>query len=376
MALEDFKAPVLPLAPAQYDVGHFNRLTKILRLYFNQLDSDTPNRAFTYRTNGIIFEPGGLPALQEGQLGWNSAEETLNLGMAYNVTQQIGQETYARVQNNTGVDIPNGTVVGFAGVGVDNTLLVAPYPADGSQPSLYVLGVMTHTLPDMGTKGYCTVWGHVRDLDTTGTPVSETWAQGDILYANPGYAGKLTNIKPTVPNVCVPVAAVLRVSATEGEIFVRPTVEQQQYYGTFDKTSSQTPAAIDTEYRLTFDASTESNGVSIGTPASRIVVVESGLYKFDATLQITSSSSSAKNIWVWFKKNGTAIPNSARLLTVALNGGYTPMSLSQSFALLAADYMELAFAADSTDLSVSTVAATAFAPAAPAVVLSVNQVQL
>lgn len=55
MALEDFKAPALPLPPAQYDQGHFNRLYQMLRVYFNQLDSDAAHRAFTYRGNGYLL---------------------------------------------------------------------------------------------------------------------------------------------------------------------------------------------------------------------------------------------------------------------------------------------------------------------------------
>ena len=63
---------------------------------------------------------------QVGRLGWNDIDQTLNLGMDYGVVQQIGQETYARVTNTTGVTIPNGTVVGFAGATAD-AISVAPY---------------------------------------------------------------------------------------------------------------------------------------------------------------------------------------------------------------------------------------------------------
>jgi hypothetical protein len=304
----------------------------------------------------------------KGKFYWNSADETLDLGMDYGVTQQIGQETYARVGNTTGVTIPNGTVVGFAGATSD-ALLVAPYLADGSAPSLYILGVMTHDLPDSGDKGYCTTWGFVRDLDTS------AFSAGDILYANPTVAGALTNVKPTAPDNVIPIAACVVSDATDGVIFVRPTIQQMQYYGVFNKTSDQTPAAINTEYLLTFDSATISNGVVIGTPASRIVVPESGLYNFNATIQLTSGSSSAKNVWFWFKKNGTAIPNSARIVTSDVNNGYIPITLNEPVSLAANDYVEMAFAADSTNVTVDNVAATAFAPAAPAIVLSVTQVQ-
>jgi hypothetical protein len=303
-----------------------------------------------------------------GTLAWNPTDQTVNLEMDYGVTQQIGQEVYARVGNTTGVTIPNGTVVGFAGA-TANALLVAPYLADGSSPSLYILGVMTHDLPDSGEKGYCTTWGFVRDLDTSAFTV------GDLLYASPSVAGALTNIKPTAPNNVIPIAACVISDATSGVIFVRPTITQMQYYGVFSKTTDQTPAAINTEYLLTFDSAQISNGVVIGGTTSQIIVPQSGLYKFDATVQITSGSSSAKNVWVWFKKNGTAIANSARLVTSNVNNGYVPIALSETVSLAANEYVEMAFAADSTNVTIDNVAATAFAPAAPAIVLAVSQIQ-
>lgn len=306
---------------------------------------------------------------QLGSLSWNNNDGTLDLGLEYGVVQQIGLEYYVRVQNSTGVTIPNGTVVGFAGVGAGNVLSVAPYLADGSQPSLYILGVMTHDLPDSGEIGYCSIWGHVRNVNTSAFSV------GDILYASPTTAGGFTNVKPTAPDNVIPVAAVLSVHATEGEIFVRPTIEQQQYYGEFTKTTDATPAAINTAYALTFDSTEIANGISIGTTTSHIVVAQSGLYQFDATVQLTSGNSSAKNIWIWFRKNGTDVPNTARIVTMDINGGYIPASMAQFFSLAANDYIEIMYAASDTNVIIDNVAATAFAPAAPAVTLAVTQVQ-
>jgi hypothetical protein len=302
------------------------------------------------------------------RLGWNETDQTVNIGMDYGVTQQVGQEVYARVGNTTGSTIPNGSVVGFAGA-TANALLVAPYLADGSSSSLYILGVMTHDLPDSGEKGYCTTWGFVRDLDTS------AFSAGDILYASPTTAGALTNVKPTAPDNVIPVATCIVSDASAGVIFVRPLVEQMQYYGVFTKTTDQSPAVINTEYLLTFDNTQISNGVVIGGTTSQIIVPQSGLYQFDATVQLTSGSSSAKNVWVWFKKNGTAITNSARLVTTDINNGYIPIALSETVSLNANEYVEMAFAADSTNVTVDTVAATAFAPGAPAIVLAVTQIQ-
>lgn len=312
---------------------------------------------------------------QVGRFAWHDDEQTAEIGMEYGVVQQVGLEYYARVENATGVTIPDGTVVGFVGTGPGNVLSVAPYIADGSSPSLYALGVMTHALPNSGQTGYCTVWGSVSGIDTTGTSLGETWSVGDILYASSSTAGAFTNIKPTAPDNVIPMAAVLFVDASAGEIFVRPTIEQQRYYAVLEKTTSQTPAAINTEYLLTFDAIQIGNGITIGTPTSRIVVPNSGLYQIEAKLQLTSGSSSAKNVWVWFKKNGTTILNSARIVTTDINNGYIALSLTETISLAASDYIELAFAADDTNVTVSSVAATGFAPVAPAVLLTITQVQ-
>ena len=307
-----------------------------------------------------------------GRLAWNDADQTADLGMEYGVVQQIGLEYYARVENMTGVMIPNGTVVGFAGVGANNVISVTPYLADGSQSSLYILGVLTHDLPDSGEVGYCTVWGHVRGMDTSAFSV------GDILYASPTVAGGLTATKPTAPDNVIPVAAVLASDAVNGEIFVRPTIEQQEYYGQFSKTTTVSPAATNTAYAVTWDNADISNGISI-VSGTQLTVVDSGLYQFDLTLQLSSGSSSAKTVRFWYKKNGTNVSNSMRLITMDINNGYSPLSMAEFFSLDAGEYIELWWMSDDTSVSLSTVAAGGTAPnnypAAPAGLMAVTQVQ-
>jgi hypothetical protein len=304
------------------------------------------------------------------RVGWDNSDETLNLGMAYGVTQQVGLETYARVANFTGVTIPNGTVVGFTGAVPDSALSVSPYLANGATNTLYVVGVMTHDLPDSGEKGYCTVWGFVRDVNTS------AFTLGDILYASPTVAGGLTNIKPTAPNNVVPIAAVLQIGTTDGIIFVRPTIQQQLYYGEFTKTDSQSPAAANTAYPLTINTTQIANGVSIGTTTSHVIVAQAGLYNIAVSVQITSTNSSQKSIWVWLRLNGTTdIANSARVASITLNNGYLVVTLNAIVSLLANDFIEIMYASDSTNVSIATVAATAFAPVAPAVILAVTQTE-
>jgi hypothetical protein len=53
MALEKFQAPALPVPPVEYDQRYHTDLIRILRLYFNQLDSLTPNQANSYRADNF-----------------------------------------------------------------------------------------------------------------------------------------------------------------------------------------------------------------------------------------------------------------------------------------------------------------------------------
>lgn len=314
-----------------------------------------------FNTNAVFSE-------QTGRMGWDSSDSTLDIGMDYGVIQQVGQETYARVSNNTGVQIDNGTVVGFAGASPE-ALSVSPYLADGNSLALYTLGVMTHDLPDTGEKGYCTVWGFVREMNTS------AFSAGDILYASPTVAGGLTNVKPTAPDNVTPLAACIVSDATEGVIFVRPTIEQQEFYGEFSATSDQTIAAINTPYAATFDTTLITNGVTLGTPASRIVVPQSGLYEIFSEVQALSTSGSAKNLWIWFRKNGTDIANSSTIATSKISNGYLAVGHSLTVSLAANDYIEVMYAGSSTAMSLKAAAATAFAPAAAAVKLQITQAQ-
>lgn len=320
-----------------------------------------------HKVDGVEFNVNQNIARQLGQASWNKTFQTLDLAMDSGVTQPIGQATYARVNNNTGSSIAKGAAVGFSGVAT-NALQVTPYLANGSTSSLTILGVMGHTLASGATNGYVVTWGFVDGIDTS------AFTAGQILYCSPSVAGGLTAAKPSSPNNIIPIAVCIVSSATVGVIFVRPTIDNAKSYGIFNKTTDQTPAAINTEYLLTFDNAEIGSGVSIGSPTSRIVVANTGSYEIEAVVQLTSTSASAKNIWVWFKKNGTAIADSARIVTESINNGYLQSSIHKNVQLSANDYIEVAFASDSLAVTVDNVAATAFAPAAPAAILSVSEI--
>lgn len=362
--------PYFPAPPAEYNRNYQDQVIRAFAVFAQQVNNPGPIRGTT-----LTLNPTG-EKIEAGELSWNVTDDTLNLTMEYGVTQQIGQEIYARVGNTTGVTIPNGTVVGFAGA-TSEALLVSPYLADGSSPSLYILGVMTHDLPDSGEKGYCTTFGFVRDLDTS------AFLAGDILYASPTTAGALTKTKPTAPSNVIPVAACIVSDATNGVIFVRPTIDQQKYYGVFSDTTTQSPAAVYTPYAITFNTTDFALGFTRGSPTSRIVSPTSGLYNFQFSAQLTSSNSSAKKIWIWPRVNGSDAPNSNSEVTIAGNGTATVVSWNWTLSLAASQYFEIMYAVDNTAISLPAAAAQTGAtgtatfarPAVPSIILTVTEVQ-
>lgn len=341
---------------------------RIETLFQSLLKEPAPEKNNSIFTDYIDLAESGPHVRVKRRMAWNATDQTLDVGMDWDVTQQVGLETYARVQNSTGSDIPNGTVVGFGGVGPGGVISIVPFIANGTMPAQYAGGVMTHDLPDSGQIGYATIYGHVRTLDTSAFSV------GDVVYASATVAGALTNVRPTAPNIVVIIGVVLIDDAVDGEIFVRPTFDIQTFYATFVKTTDQSPAAINTAYALTFDSALIANGFSIGAPTSRLVAAHAGLYLVSANVQITSTSASVKNIWFWLRKNGADVPNTTRLVTVDLNNGYVSGGFVGSISLVINDYVEVIFAADSTAVTIDAVAATAFAPASAAATITFSQI--
>ena len=133
--------------------------------------------------------------------------------------------------------------------------------------------------------------------------------------------------------------------------------------------------AIDTATAITFNTTTVSNGVAIGSPTSRVIVSRSGLYNLSMSFQLSSSSSSIKDVYLWVRKNGVDLPNSTIVHSLESNSAKTVQSRSMTISLNANDYIELYWGSPDNNVSLSAIAATSFSPATPSVILSVNQIQ-
>lgn len=136
-----------------------------------------------------------------------------------------------------------------------------------------------------------------------------------------------------------------------------------------------TAASTDTAYAITYDAPQMSSGISLGTPASRIVFAEGGTYLLAFSAQVTSTSSSTVAFRFWPRINGTDVSGSTIVTNLHQNDATTVVSRSAIFNVSAGDYLEVMWAVDSTSGYLHATAATAYAPSAPSTSLSITRIR-
>ena len=147
-------------------------------------------------------------------------------------------------------------------------------------------------------------------------------------------------------------------------------LEDGQYSGGI--AASVTAAAINTAYPLAY-TTLIADGITQGTPASRLVFEEAGEYMVSFSAQISSTSSSTVNFWFWPRVNGVDVSGSTMKNALHQNGSVLVVSRSAIFDFAAGDYLEPMWAVDSTSGFLDASAATAFAPAAPASTIAITR---
>ena len=171
---------------------------------------------------GYSLEPSPDVVYSPGVTAWNSDDGTLDVGLYGGSVLQVGQENHYYAKNTSGATIVNGSPVMFTGtVGASGKLTFGLAVADGSVPSEYMMGAVTQDVAN-NAFGYITSFGLLRGFNTTGSPVGEVWADGDLLYFDPATPGTWTKFKPAAPSITVPVAVVVNAaSGGAGSIFMR-----------------------------------------------------------------------------------------------------------------------------------------------------------
>lgn len=155
-----------------------------------------------------------------GQMRWNDREHTVDVGMLHGVVNQLGQETFMTCLNTSAVTIGNGKAVMFTGT--DNATThptIGPMIANGTVPGKVFFGITTEEIAP-GQEGYVTIFGKVRDVDTSAYP------EDSVLWLDPDNPGEFILTEPIAPALKIAAAAVVRSHPTDGILLVRANVGQ------------------------------------------------------------------------------------------------------------------------------------------------------
>ena len=143
-------------------------------------------------------------------------------------------------------------------------------------------------------------------------------------------------------------------------------------YGAFYDTTTQTAAAINTAYPITFNTSSISNGVTIGTPTSRIYVDTHNVYNVQFSAQLDNTSGGSHLAFIWLRINGVDVADSAGQTRVKGNDGELVAAWNYVIELNAGDYIEIIWSVSDTAIQMLAQAASAPVPGIPSIILTVT----
>jgi len=151
------------------------------------------------------------------------------------------------------------------------------------------------------------------------------------------------------------------------------------FWGSFWSNQDQSAANTTTAYPITFNnTDPDSIGVSI-VSNSRVTFANAGVYNIQFSAQADRvSGSGSDSIDIWFRKNGTDIPESNGVITVAggVAAAKTIASWNYMLKLSAGDYVELAWRTSDINLQLihEGTATSPTRPAIPSVIVTAQQV--
>ena len=152
------------------------------------------------------------------------------------------------------------------------------------------------------------------------------------------------------------------------------------YWGNFYDTTTQTVTSTTEAYVIGLNSSDPDNDGVVVTDGNKIVPTTPGVYNISFSVQLSNSDTQIHDASFWYRKNGVDLPYSASILSIpnkhgGVNGRiifYVDIVLK----LQPTDYIQLAWSATNTALSLETIPAGTIAPSpvSPSVIVSVVQI--
>ena len=188
-----------------HNFSFLDGMTDSSRIIFNYRDSTIT----ILRYADFDLEDGWTQ--QEGRVGWNDDDKTLEVGLDAGSVGQLLQEIHARTLNDTGDTIFDGRAIYISGAqGSRPTIAMGN---NNSDTAYAIIGLSTQEILD-DRVGYSTMLGLVRGVNTS------AWPAGTVLWLD-SINGGLTATRPIAPRIAVVMGVVIRSNANDGVIGVK-----------------------------------------------------------------------------------------------------------------------------------------------------------
>lgn len=145
-------------------------------------------------------------------------------------------------------------------------------------------------------------------------------------------------------------------------------------YGVFYDTSTQTNPVINAVNLMRLSNTTDSSGVYLGAPTSRIYVNETGVYNLQFSAQADITSGGANALYIWFRKNGVDIPYSASKVVVSGPNSEVIPAWNFVISLAGGDYVEIVWSSPEINMVLAAYAASAPVPTVPSAIVTMTWV--
>ena len=148
-------------------------------------------------------------------------------------------------------------------------------------------------------------------------------------------------------------------------------------YGAFQDTTDQSIATITATANVTLNTTDYALGTSL-VDGYKIKVDYSGLYNIQFSFQFVNTDSQIQDIDIWFRKNGSDIAGSNSKFSVPNKhgsvNGHLISSLNYYLELAKDDYVHIAWATTSTNVTLEQLAAqtTPTRPATPSAIVTIQ----
>jgi len=138
-------------------------------------------------------------------------------------------------------------------------------------------------------------------------------------------------------------------------------------------TADQPIAVVNTGQPVTFNQTYLESGFSInGVGNSQITAAYAGVYNFQFTTQIASTSASSKTVYIWIARNGVDLGYTAKNFVLQGSSDVNEATWNFNLDLTAGEYVEMIWSSDGIDAALNSETATSPHPGVASAVVTIN----